>query len=265
MILSNTIWLTILFIFGVSLVIMILNRRTRDRCLKDFDGFFTTMSDKNGKRLYGKLIVYNTGLEFYYRDDYLDKDGHIETSSILYKQEFNTIWVIFRFLDELSPKNQVRRRHQLQRSFHPSFHRRIARGTRNLMASLKDAFTDITSAILSTVSTSAPVAKAMTAQQKQVSRAQTELAGYAGTAYDPILEKHIGKRVVLEITTPSNTVEEHVGILKEYSSDFLELMELNYRDGDRVRECDVIVPRSHSFVRHSNEPTKSRGEKGKKL
>jgi len=263
--LSNTIWLTILFILAVSLVIMVLNRRTKDRCLKDFDGFLATMNDKKGKRLYGRLKVYTTGLEFYYRDDHVDKDGHIETSSILYKQEFNAMWVILRFHDELSPKNQVRRQRQLQRSFHPGFHRRIARGTRNLMINLKDALTDITSTVLSTVSTSSPAAKVMATQQKQVSRAQTELVGYAGTAYDPILERHIGRRVVLEITTPLNVVEEHVGILKEYSSDFLEVMGLNYRDGERVRECDVIVPRSHSFIRHSNEPIRSRVKKANKL
>ena len=143
--LSNTVSLTILFILGVSLLTMILNRRTRARCLQDFDGFLTTVSDKNGKRLYGILAVSTTGLEFCYRDNHLDKDGHIETSSILYRQEFNTVWVFLRFHDDLSPENQVRRQRQLQRSFHPSFYRRIARGTRNLMVNLKDAFTDIMS------------------------------------------------------------------------------------------------------------------------
>ena len=125
------------------------------------------------------------------------------------------------------------------------------------MVNLKDAFTDITSTVLSSVSASSPAVKVMSTQQRQLTKAQTELVGYTGTAYDPILERHIGKRVVLEITTPSNMVEEHVGILKEYSSDFLEVMGLNYKDGERVRECDVIVPRSHSLIRHSNEPIKS--------
>ncbi len=110
---------------------------------------------------------------------------------------------------------------------------------------------------MSSVSTSSPASKVLIAQQKQVTKVKTELVGYAGTDYDPILEKHISKQVVLEITTPSNAVEEHVGILKEYSSDFLEVMGLKYNDGNNIRECDMIVPRIHSFVRHSNEPVKS--------
>jgi len=103
--LTNAIWLTILVILGVSLLIMILNRRTNDRCLKNFDGFFTTLIDKKNKRLWGRLVVYTTGLEFCYREVHNDKEGHIETSFILYKQEFNTIWILFRFHDELSPEN----------------------------------------------------------------------------------------------------------------------------------------------------------------
>jgi len=119
---------------------------------------------------------------------------------------------------------------------------------------LKDALIDITSTVISAISASSPVAKAVGTQQKQVTRAQTELVGYAGTSYDTILEQHIGKRVILEITSPSNVVTEHVGILKEYSADFLEVMGIQYIDGEKERECDIIVPRSHSFIRHSNEP-----------
>jgi len=217
------------------------------------------MHDKKGKRLWGRLMVYSTGLEFCYKEDHRDKAGHIETSSILYKQEYDKIWVFFRFHDELSPEIQERRLRQLQKSFHPGLSRRIARSIRNLMVNLKDALTDITGAVLSAVSTTSPAAKVLSSQQKQLTKAQADLAGYAGTAYDPILEKHIGKRVVLEITTPSNVVEEHVGILKEYSSDFLEVMGVNYKDEDRVRDCDMIIPRSHSFIRHSNEPVCSKG------
>ena len=255
---SNTVWITILFILGFSLLIMILNRRMRDRCLKDFDGFLSTMVDKTGKRLWGRLKVYTTGLEFAYRDEHIDKEGHIETSSILYKQEFSNLFLVIRFHDELSEKNQARRIRQLNRSLHPKLHRRLARSTRNLMVSLKDALTDITSAVVSSVGSSSPAVKAFTGQQRQLTRAQTELVGYAGTAYDPILERHIGSQVVIEISNPSNVVEEHVGVLKEYSADFLEVMGVKYKDKDTIRECDIIVPRSHSFIRHSNEPIKSR-------
>jgi len=157
--LNNTVWITILFILGVSLLTMILNRRMRDRCLKDFDGFLSTMLDKNNKRLWGRLKVYATGLEFTYRDEHIDKEGHIETSSIVYKQEYNTLLLIIRFHDQLSEENQARRIRQLNRSLHPRLFRRIARSTRNIMVNIKDALTDITGAVVSSISASTPAAK----------------------------------------------------------------------------------------------------------
>ncbi len=243
---------------------MIINRRTRDRCLKDFDGFFATMIDMTGKRLWGKLIVYSTGLEFRYRAENLDDKGHIETSWILYKQEFPKIRMIIRFHDELTERNKVRRLKSLKKSFHPRFYRKWARGLRNLMVNLKDAFTDITTSVISAVSTTSSTAKVLAGQQSRISRVQGDLAGYAGTHYDPILEKHIGCQVIMEIVNLSNQVEEHPGILREYSADFLEVMGLRYRDGETIRDCDMIVPRSISYIRHSNEPITTKAKKKRK-
>ena len=143
---------------------------------------------------------------------------------------------------------------QLEKSFHPKFFRKAARSLRNLFISLKDAFTDITSAVISAVSASSATARVLAGQQKNLTKAQSEIVGYAGTDYDPILERHIGEQVVLEITTPEGKKEERTGILKEYSGDFLEVMGMKFRDGDKLRDCDMIVPRTISFIRHSNEP-----------
>lgn len=265
MLLNDTIWLTISIIIVISLLLMIINRRTRDRCLKDFDGFFATMMDMTGKRLWGKLVVYSTGLEFKYRAEHIDDTGHIETSWILYKNEFATIRMIIRFHDELTEKNKIRRMKSLEKSFHPKFYRKWARGFRNLMVNLKDAFTDITSSVISAVSATSSTAKVLASQQTKISRVQGDLAGYAGTHYDPILEKHIGHQVVMEIVNQSNQIEEHPGVLREYSADFLEVMGIHYRDGDKIRDCDVVVPRSISIIRHSNEPVMTKTEKKRKV
>ncbi len=250
---DNAILLTILVILGLSIVGMVLNRRTKDRCLKDFGGFLTTMQEKSGKRVWGSLRVEPTGIEFCYEGDYWDRD-HIETSFIVYKQEFPALWALFRFHDELDAAHQALRLRQLERSFHPGPWRRLARGLRNLASSLKDAFGDITGVILATASARSPAGRALATQQKQVTQVQGGIIGLAGAAYDPILERHIGRRVVLEIVAPSGEIQEHVGVLKEYSAEFVEVLDLRYPDGGKgERVADVIVPRTHGAVRHSNE------------
>ena len=43
----------------------------------------------------------------------------------------------------------------------------------------------------------------------------------------PLLERYVGLRVVAEVVE-DETVHEHVGVLKEYSADFIELLDVYY-------------------------------------
>jgi len=72
-------------------------------------------------------------------------------------------------------------------------------------------------------------------------------------ALDPMLEKHIGKRIVLEITTGTEEIQEYVGIFKDYSQQFLQVMDVSYPDSDQERLCDIIAPRAHASIRHGAE------------
>ena len=47
-----------------------------------------TIETTDGKTIWGKLRVENTGLELLYDAEHKDQDGHVETSYILYKQEY---------------------------------------------------------------------------------------------------------------------------------------------------------------------------------
>ena len=68
-----------------------------------------------------------------------------------------------------------------------------------------------------------------------------------------MLEKHFGKGVFLEVTNTDGELQEYVGLFKEYSSKFLQVMDVSYPDGGRERLCDIIVPRAHAYIRHGAE------------
>ena len=72
----------------------------------------------------------------------------------------------------------------------------------------------------------------------------------ANNAYEPILERQIGKRVVVEYRKADPV--EVVGILREYSELYLELLDvaLPKEISDHGKELDVILPRRISGVRH---------------
>ena len=78
--------------------------------------------------------------------------------------------------------------------------------------------------------------------------------GSVDTAYEPLLEKYIGHRVVAEFVHGDQPVEL-VGVLKDYTADFIELLDVMYWTGneDNRKKADVILPRKRAVIRHSAE------------
>lgn len=250
---SVLLW-TLLAILLSSLIGVFLARRKKDACLKDFRGYLCTVLLKSKKRIWGRLAVETSGIEFRYTGNYWDEE-HIETSFIIYKEEFGSLYILFRFLDELDPDDRKRRQRSLDKSYHPSPPRRLWRSTVNFVNTIRDALTEAVG-VLALAKTTNVALRAVTSQQKYLTKVQSDLVSFVGTSYDPILERHIGNMCVLEINNLDGKVEEHVGVFKEYSPQFLEVMDIAYRDGEKVRVCDMIVPRTHAVIRHSAEPVR---------
>ncbi len=259
---------TVLFVtIGVVLVTGLLGAYLRglriDACLHSFEGYMVTVRMKNGKRMWGTMDVETTGIELKYLKENRDKQGHFETSYIIYKNELANVDVLIRYAGELSPHEVVKRNKIMRRSFHPSFTSRFRRKARNIFNTTKDAMTEALTLAASSVRVGgkAMSGTALASQQKMVSRTGTEAAESFGNVYDPILEKHIGKTVVLEVLGAAGRRSEFVGVLREYSPEFLEVLDVNFseegEDGASKRKADLLVPRLHGFVRHSGEPISS--------
>ena len=94
----------------------------------------------------------------------------------------------------------------------------------------------------------------MTSRDKYVSQMKQEVVGSIGTSYEPLLERHIGRKVVIEVVK-NEGVSKYRGILKEYTSEFIELMDVDYRGrpDDASRPADILVPRKYGIVRHFSE------------
>jgi len=250
--LDNALLIAIIFIIVTTIVSTIISSRRRDRCLTSFYGFMVTLLEKDGKRVWGNLAVETSGLELLYSEDYQDED-HIETSYILFKEEYNSIYLLLRLHSELSETNKHKRIQEVKRAYHPWPPRLFARKARNIANTGKDSIFEVMGLAMTRAATANPALATLASQQKSIKRMEKGIAGYLGRSYDPILEKHIGKWVVLEITTDDGEVLEYVGIFKEYSPRFLQVMDVSYLDGNQTRLCDIIVPRAHATIRHGAE------------
>lgn len=246
--------ITIVFIVFSTLVAAVVSRTHRDKCLKDFEGDMVTLEDMSGKAIWGKLRVENTGLELIYRDKHKDKAGHDESSYILYKYEYPNIQGLIRFHDELSEEGKIERERELKRTYHPRFFRRLKRKASNILKTVRDAVAEVVNLLVSRVKKSATVGSTLTEQDKYVSQIKQELIGSVGTSYEPLLERYIGQKVVLELAK-GDKVLEYPGVLKDYTGEFIEIMDVNYRvrEDEQSRVADLVVLRKYGVVRHLGE------------
>ena len=251
---SNTLSITVIFIVLATFIGALVRKRNRDKCLKDFSGYLVTLEKTGGKTIWGKLRIENTGIELFYETVHTDSEGHKESSYILYKQEYSNIGALLRFHDLLSKGDKIRRDKDLKHTYHPGFFRRLRRRIKNIFKTVRDSFMEVFNVLLSQVKKTTPAGTMLTSQDKYVSQMKRELIGSVATAYEPLLERHIGRKVVLELVKGDKAIEVP-GVLKDYTSEFIELMDVDYtiEQGSAPRGADIIVLRSCGIVRHLAE------------
>ena len=246
--------ITILFIIFAAGIGAFVRKRSRDKCLRDFEQNMVTLEDTAGKTIWGKLRVENTGLEFIYPEKHKDEQGHDETSYILYKYEYPNIGALIRFHDELSERNKKEREKELKKTYHPTLLRRLKRKVKNVFKTIRDSVMEIVNLLMSQAKKATPAGAVLTSQDKYVSQMKQELVGSVGTSFEPLLERYIGHKVVLELIK-GDKLFEYCGVLKEYTAEFVEIMDVNYKvkEDQPARTADLVVPRKHGVIRHLGE------------
>ena len=150
---------------------------------------------------------------------------------MIFGAQFGEVQAIRRYHDELLPSSEQARMQDLQRSYHPNLLRRALRGIRNFLNTFRDAFNQSIGVILLQAKKSAN-SKVLQSQDKQLSAIGTTVLGAAANAYEPILERYIGRKVVVEERCGDRWVE-HVGVLKEYTAAWIELLDCREHHEDR--------------------------------
>ncbi len=231
---------TILVILVATLIGSYVRSSRKDRCLKDFDDYHVTVEKVNNRVVWGEMKLHPTGFELIYRSDVQD-EGHTETSYIVYKEEFAGIQAIYRYARDLTEELRVRRARSMEKSFHPSVFKRFGRSFRNFMSTATDSLGE---ALGFAVGRARGKKSVITdTSQTYIKGMGKDLMGYVGTSYDPLLEQYVGSRVVMEIVE-EDEIHEHVGVLKDYSAEFLELLDVYFPMPQKVKieenvQCDV--------------------------
>jgi len=231
-VIDSTLVLTALLLLGGALVSGYLRGRARDRVLRDFAGYHVTLERTDGRLVWGRMVLHTTGMELIYRSDVQD-EHHVETSYILYRDEYQKIQAIYRYCDEMQGREREERQRELTRSFHPGFWHRLGRRLRNTGSLVMDSMGQAIGILVGQVQSRSR--HGITASgEEYYAELSRSIVGYVGTSYDPLLERYVGTRVVVEVTE-GDVVYEHVGILKDYTADFIEVLDVHYPNQSAIQ------------------------------
>ena len=250
----DTFAITIVSIIIVTVVAAFIRGRAKDKCLKAFSEDLVTLEETTGKIIWGKLSVENTGFELIYPTKHKDKKGHDETSYILYKHEYPNIQALIRYHNELNEHRRKEREKELKRTYHPRALRRLKRRIQNFFKTVRDSVMDVVNLLIGQAKKAAPGGTILTSQDKYVSQLKKEVVGSTATSFEPLLERHIGKKVVLELTR-GDKIFEYPGVLKDYTAEFIEIMDVDYRmkEDQPAKKADLVISRKYGLIRHLGE------------
>ncbi len=228
-ILDNALALTILFVFLTAIITVIVQQRRKDKCLKLLRGYHVSYLTTSGRVIWGDLIVYSKGLELVYDSPYETLRGIRKSSSIIYEPDMAGCLAICRSVDALTDQEKRLRRRQIRRSFRPGPIRRMLRWFRNIVSTLKDAFSKAFSLLIGQLAKR--TGGVLASQQAGVDQIGQTLIGAAGNAYEPILERHIGRHVVLQLTSPADPNQQKIdlpGYLVDYTDKYLAVFNVEH-------------------------------------
>jgi len=252
--LNDTFLITVVFIVLSTVVAAFIRRKTRDKCLKNFADSPVTLEQTACPTTHGKLYVENTGLEFVYPAAKLNENSLTETTLLLYKSEYPKITALIRYHDQLTEEQKKQRLRDLEKTYHPKLMCRLKRKTINIFKTIRDSIGEVINILISKVKSTTPAGTVLTSQDKYVSNIKSELISVAGTSFEPLLEKYIGRKVLLELLKDKQAFE-YCGILKEYTAAFIEIMDVDYKteQNQTPRKADLVVPRICGIIRHLAE------------
>lgn len=214
----------VLLVLVIATVLAIFQTRRRDKCLKHFAGYHLTLAEKDGNLSWGRTHIFPTGLEVDFAEPVRAPAGHSEHSYIFYKEQYAAMDGLYRYAAGLPVEQQRRRADVIRRTVDPPPLRVFGRKIRNWLGMIRDAVLQVVSVLIGAAKTRAPASAVLSTQEQGIRALSSEIIGHAGNVYDPLLERHLYRQVVVELTRAGRK-RSFCGWLKDYSSEFVEVLD----------------------------------------
>lgn len=222
---DNLLISSVIIIFFTALIGSYLQRKRRDGVLQELEGFQVTIKFKEQGTVWGKFKLFPKGMELLFSRAYQNRHTHKILSYIIFPNDIERIEAILRFHDELSPENKAQRLKEIDLAKNPRLFTRMARIMTNFLSAFHDAINESLGILISRVKSTTGSSVLQSNDKKLQQLGANALNIVDHSSWDPILEYYLFKKVVLEIVDGSGKVMEYSGILKDYSSSWMAILD----------------------------------------
>ncbi len=242
--LEHPLALGLLFIFLTAIISTLIVARKKDKCLKLLNDYHVTYLTKTGQTMWGDLVVYSKGIELRFDAPHTTQRGLTKSSALVYESQIADCLALCRLDAGLTEAERRARVRQIRRSFNPGLIRRTGRWFRNMVNTLRDAFNKALGALIGQIAKARPGGAVMTTHRGSVEQIGQTLLGSVAHSYEPLLEPHIGKPVVLTLAGPDAPDAKHTelpGYLVDYTDKYLAVFNVEHEPLETI-ELDVTEP-----------------------
>ena len=222
MILDNILIISILLVFLGALLGGYLKRRKKDRVLKDMHNFHITVRRKGTDSVWGKAIIYANAVELIFTRPYTNIHDNTIVSYIMFSDKLEQLLALYRYHDELTSENQRKRLIEVDQVINRRWSAIVYRQTINFINTFRDAINESMGLLMSRMKGASSI---LGSQDARLQKIGAQAVGMVGNSWDPVFERYIGRRVVVELRPEEGEIEEYAGLLKEYSQNWLSLFD----------------------------------------
>ncbi len=227
---------TVVLIFALSLAAAVVRRLAKDKCLKLMHDHHVTYLPEAGPIIWGDMHVRSQGFEIVFDSPFTNSRELVKTGSLVYDDEAPKAVAICRTIHGLTKEELRDREKQIARSIHPGPLRRLRRAMGNSLNVVRDAIINALGLLIGRFAGTGMGAAAKT-QSGRITEFGGTLLGMAANAYEPLLERHIGKPVILEVLYPKGSPYssgEFPGYLVEYNQTLIVLISPDHVSEGRI-------------------------------
>jgi len=207
----------------------------KDKLLKSISRQLITIEQRDGARARGRLRVETSGIEVV--AEKANEDSNEKVSYILRESEYDKIHALVRYFDLLTEKEKHHRNEEVKKAYHPSVFMRLRRRIRNVINQIKRVITDA----FNTLFTRRFSGKLGAQYEKEIQESGKQAVEYVtGAEYDSLIDRLIGTRVIIKAGD-----KEYVGVFKDYTSNFIELLDVDYPN-----TWSITTNRDEGYVKH---------------